>query len=139
MQPRTLTCLIAKRALFNRPALTRRSAITCSATRQPCGRSTWAPHRPARRPTPSPITAWGIRAALRADEPVGGLANGVSNEALNRRFMAIAEQTGAVPAGAGMPHAERLDGEDLEGFGKMLDQRPARLRGRTVGMTLAEH
>jgi hypothetical protein len=53
--------------------------------------------------------------------------------------MAIAEQTGAAPAVARMLSEERLDREDLEGFGQMLDQRPARLRGRTVGMTLAEH
>jgi len=33
---------------------------------------------------------------------------------------------------------ERLDRNELEGFGRILDQRPARLRGRTVGMALAE-
>jgi hypothetical protein len=33
---------------------------------------------------------------------------------------------------------EELDREELEGFGKILDQRPARLRGRTVGMALGE-
>jgi len=32
-----------------------------------------------------------------------------------------------------------LNKEDLEELGRMLDLRPARLRGRTVGMTLAEH
>ena len=32
----------------------------------------------------------------------------------------------------------RLDREELEWFGKILDQRPASLRGRTVGMALAE-
>ncbi|MGA3082161.1 MAG: terminase [Terracidiphilus sp.] len=32
----------------------------------------------------------------------------------------------------------RLDREELERFGKILDHRPARLRGRTVGMALAE-
>ena len=34
---------------------------------------------------------------------------------------------------------QSLNGDDLEEFGRMLDRRPARLRGRTVGMTLAEH
>jgi hypothetical protein len=33
---------------------------------------------------------------------------------------------------------EELDREELERFGRILDQRPARLRGRTVGMVLAE-
>ena len=33
---------------------------------------------------------------------------------------------------------ERLDREELERFGKILDQRPATLRGRTVGMALGE-
>jgi len=33
---------------------------------------------------------------------------------------------------------ERLDREELEWFGKVLDQRPARLRGGTVGLALAE-
>ena len=31
-----------------------------------------------------------------------------------------------------------LDREELERFGRILDQRPASLRGRTVGMALAE-
>ncbi len=38
-----------------------------------------------------------------------------------------------------MASAEGLGREELEGFGKILDQRPARLRGRTVGMALAEN
>ncbi len=42
-------------------------------------------------------------------------------------------------AHAGMASAEGLGREELEGFGKILDQRPARLRGRTVGMALAEN
>jgi len=33
---------------------------------------------------------------------------------------------------------EELDRKELERFGKILDQRPASLRGRTVGMALAE-
>jgi hypothetical protein len=33
---------------------------------------------------------------------------------------------------------EDLDREELEGFGRILNQRPARLGGRTVGMSLAE-
>jgi len=33
---------------------------------------------------------------------------------------------------------EELDAEELTRFGKILDQRPLSLRGRTVGMTLAE-
>jgi hypothetical protein len=33
---------------------------------------------------------------------------------------------------------EELDGEELARYGKILDQRPASLRGRTVGMALAE-
>ncbi len=33
---------------------------------------------------------------------------------------------------------EELDGEELERYGRILDQRPASLRGRTVGMALAE-
>ncbi len=33
---------------------------------------------------------------------------------------------------------EELDAEELERFGRILDQRPASLRGRTVGMALAE-
>jgi hypothetical protein len=33
---------------------------------------------------------------------------------------------------------EELDREELERFGRILDQRPATLRGRTVGMALAE-
>ncbi len=40
---------------------------------------------------------------------------------------------------AGMAALEALNREDLEEFGRMLDQRPARLRGRTVGMALAEN
>jgi len=35
-------------------------------------------------------------------------------------------------------HPEDLDAEELELYGKVLDQRPASLRGRTVGMALAE-
>jgi hypothetical protein len=31
-----------------------------------------------------------------------------------------------------------LNKEELEQFGKILDERPASLRGRTVGMMLAE-
>jgi len=33
---------------------------------------------------------------------------------------------------------EDLDREELERFGRILDHRPASLRGRTVGMALAE-
>ena len=33
---------------------------------------------------------------------------------------------------------EELDGEELERFGRILDQRPRSLRGQTVGMALAE-
>jgi hypothetical protein len=33
---------------------------------------------------------------------------------------------------------EALDREELERFGRIMDQRPAKLRGRTVGMALAE-
>jgi hypothetical protein len=36
-------------------------------------------------------------------------------------------------------HPEELDAEELERYGKILDQRPGSLRGRTVGMALAEH
>ena len=34
---------------------------------------------------------------------------------------------------------EELDAEELERFGRILDHRPASLRGQTVGMKLAEH
>ncbi len=35
-------------------------------------------------------------------------------------------------------HPERMDREELKRFGRLLDRRPARFYGRTVGMTLAE-
>ncbi len=38
-----------------------------------------------------------------------------------------------------MASLEALNREELEEFGRMLDQHPARLRGRTVGMALAEN
>src|SRR5271157_3183466 len=41
-------------------------------------------------------------------------------------------------AGAGILLLENLDQEELERFGRMLDRRPALLRGQTVGMALAE-
>jgi hypothetical protein len=44
---------------------------------------------------------------------------------------------GNVEAGLGVQYLEDLDREELERFGKILDQRPALLRGRTVGMALA--
>ena len=48
----------------------------------------------------------------------------------------IAERANA--ARLGELRLEELDREELERFGKILDQRPATLRGRTVGMALAE-
>jgi hypothetical protein len=45
---------------------------------------------------------------------------------------------GNVGAGLGVLCLEDLDREELERFGKILDQRPALLRGQTVGMALAE-
>ncbi len=48
------------------------------------------------------------------------------------------ETTGGCAAVAGVFCAEELDREELERFGKILDQRPASLRGRTVAMELAE-
>ncbi|HXR38860.1 MAG TPA: hypothetical protein VN776_07190 [Terracidiphilus sp.] len=53
--------------------------------------------------------------------------------------MATTQEGGAEEASAGILCLEALGREELEGFGKILDQRPARLRGRTVGMALAEH
>ena len=44
---------------------------------------------------------------------------------------AVAEEWGLSP--------EELDREELERFGRILDVRPMSLRGRTVGMALAEH
>jgi hypothetical protein len=35
-------------------------------------------------------------------------------------------------------HSEELDAEELERFGRILDQRPVSLRGQSVGMALAE-
>ena len=35
-------------------------------------------------------------------------------------------------------YPEELEGEELERFGAILDQRPARFKGLTVGMALAE-
>jgi len=51
----------------------------------------------------------------------------------------MAETAGesAAVAGNEIFCAEELDREELERFGKILDQRPASLRGRTVGMELA--
>jgi hypothetical protein len=48
----------------------------------------------------------------------------------------IAERANA--ARLGELRLEELDREELERFGKILDQRPATLRGRTVGMALTE-
>jgi len=53
--------------------------------------------------------------------------------------VATTQEGGAEEASAGILCLEALGREELEGFGKILDQRPARLRGRTVGMALAEH
>jgi len=50
----------------------------------------------------------------------------------------VEETTGGCAAVAGVFCAEELDREELERFGKILDQRPASLRGRTVAMELAE-
>jgi hypothetical protein len=52
----------------------------------------------------------------------------------------MAETTGecAGVAEKWFPRPEELDREELERFGKILDQRPASLRGRTVGMALTE-
>ncbi len=52
----------------------------------------------------------------------------------------VAETSGeCTEAGAGWPPCPAaLDRAELERFGKILDQRPESLRGRTVGMALAE-
>ena len=52
----------------------------------------------------------------------------------------MAEKKGGCAAGPGewVICPAGLDREELERFGRILDQRPARLRGRTVGMALAE-
>jgi hypothetical protein len=52
----------------------------------------------------------------------------------------VAETGGGCEAIAGewLHWPEELDREELKRFGKVLDQRPASLRGRTVGMVLAE-
>jgi len=44
----------------------------------------------------------------------------------------------AAVAGEWPPRPEELDTEELERFGEILDNRPVSLRGRTVGMALAE-
>jgi hypothetical protein len=67
--------------------------------------------------------------------PGGGHLNEVWDEELNRGSLAIASGEGT----AQISLAGGLDREELEELGKILDQRPGRLRGRTVGMTLAEH
>ena len=52
----------------------------------------------------------------------------------------MAETGGGCAAGAreGVLYPEELDAEELERFGRILDQRPVSLRGQTVGMALAE-
>ncbi|MGA3135662.1 MAG: terminase [Terracidiphilus sp.] len=52
----------------------------------------------------------------------------------------MAETGGGLVAGAPErePCLEALDREELEQYGRILDQQPASLRGRTVGMALAE-
>ena len=50
--------------------------------------------------------------------------------------MGCAEMGGSVKAAE--LFLEEMEKEELERFGRILDQRPARLRGRTVGMALAE-
>ncbi len=52
----------------------------------------------------------------------------------------MAEKKGGSAAGSGewVLCPKGLDREELERFGRILDQRPASLRGRTVGMALAE-
>jgi hypothetical protein len=52
--------------------------------------------------------------------------------------MAKAGEAGAEGAQEWDLSLEELDREELERFGRILDQRPASLRGRTVGMALAE-
>ena len=51
--------------------------------------------------------------------------------------MVKADTDDAMGARAWAMRPEELDREELEGLGKILDRRPARLRGRTVGMALA--
>ena len=52
--------------------------------------------------------------------------------------MAETEGRGAAEAREWEPCLKNLDREELERYGGMLDQRPDSLRGRTVGMALAE-
>ena len=47
-------------------------------------------------------------------------------------------ETGAEIEGQWLLRPEELDGEELAKYGRILDQRPASLRGWTVGMALAE-
>ena len=48
------------------------------------------------------------------------------------------EEAGAENAEQWLLRPEELDGEELAKYGRILDQRPASLRGWTVGMALAE-
>ena len=52
--------------------------------------------------------------------------------------MAEIEGEGTAAAAEWALYSEDLDREELERYGKILDQRPMSLRGRTVGMALAE-
>jgi hypothetical protein len=53
-------------------------------------------------------------------------------------FVAETWEGCAAVAGEWPPRPEDLDTEELERFGEILDNRPVSLRGRTVGMALAE-
>ncbi len=52
--------------------------------------------------------------------------------------MAETREGGLADSGRWLLSPEGLDREELERFGEILDRRPARLRGQTVGMALAE-
>ena len=50
----------------------------------------------------------------------------------------VVKMGGIVEGGAAAVRPNELDRDELERYGKILDQRPLRLHGQTVGMELAE-